>query len=106
MFDQRTRQRYRVDCFPMASQLINQMMDTLLPLLKTNRVLHHKLFQIDYLSTLSNKIIVSLLYHKTLDEQWEQAAKQLKTSLLQQGFDLQLIGRASKQKSVWIRICR
>ncbi|HDR1495678.1 TPA: tRNA (uridine(54)-C5)-methyltransferase TrmA [Pasteurella multocida] len=98
MFDQQTRQRYRVDCFPMASQLINQMMDTLLPLLKTNRVLHHKLFQIDYLSTLSNKIIVSLLYHKTLDEEWEQAAKQLKASLLQQGFDLQLIGRASKQK--------
>ncbi|EJS86438.1 tRNA (uracil-5-)-methyltransferase, partial [Pasteurella multocida subsp. multocida str. Anand1_buffalo] len=39
-----------------------------------------------------------MLYHKTLDEQWEQTAKQLKTSLLQQGFDLQLIGRASKQK--------
>ncbi|MGC6405970.1 tRNA (uridine(54)-C5)-methyltransferase TrmA [Bisgaard Taxon 45] len=98
MFDQQTRQRYRVDCFPMASRLINQMMSTLLPLLKTDKVLHHKLFQIDYLSTLSNKIIVSLLYHKPLDEQWGQAAKQLRVDLQQQGFDVQLIGRASKQK--------
>ncbi|MGC6358707.1 tRNA (uridine(54)-C5)-methyltransferase TrmA [Bisgaard Taxon 45] len=98
MFDQQTRQRYRVDSFPMASQLINQMMSRLLPLLKTDKVLHHKLFQIDYLSTLSNKIIVSLLYHKPLDAQWVQAAKQLRVDLQQQGFDVQLIGRASKQK--------
>ncbi|HDR1020911.1 TPA: tRNA (uridine(54)-C5)-methyltransferase TrmA [Pasteurella multocida] len=98
MFDQQTRQRYRVDTFPIASELINQMMTALLPLLKTARALHHKLFQIDYLSTLSNKIIVSLLYHKTLDEQWEEAAKQLKCTLEQQGFDVQIIGRASKQK--------
>lgn len=98
MFDPQTRQRYRVDNFPVASQLINQMMTALLPLLKTDTVLHHRLFQIDYLSTLSNKIIVSLLYHKTLDEQWEQAAKQLRIQLQQRGFDVQLIGRASKQK--------
>ncbi|XWY21059.1 tRNA (uridine(54)-C5)-methyltransferase TrmA [Bisgaard Taxon 45] len=98
MFDQQTRQRYRVDSFPIASQLINQMMSRLLPLLKTDKVLHHKLFQIDYLSTLSNQIIVSLLYHKPLDAQWVQAAKQLRVDLQQQGFDVQLIGRASKQK--------
>ncbi|MGC6247844.1 tRNA (uridine(54)-C5)-methyltransferase TrmA [Bisgaard Taxon 45] len=98
MFDQQTRQRYRVDSFPIASQLINQMMSRLLPFLKTDKVLHHKLFQIDYLSTLSNQIIVSLLYHKPLDTQWVQAAKQLRVDLQQQGFDVQLIGRASKQK--------
>ncbi len=98
MFDQKTRQRYRVDSFPIASQLINQMMSTLLPLLKKENVLHHRLFQIDYLSTLSNKLIVSLLYHKELDEQWEQAAQQLKKQLQALGFDVQIIGRASKQK--------
>lgn len=55
MFDQSTLQRYRVDEFPIASELINRMMKTLLPLLKMQEVLHKKLFQIDYLSTLSNK---------------------------------------------------
>ena len=57
MFDQSTLQRYRVDEFPIASELINRMMKTLLPLLKNAESIHKKLFQIDYLSTLSNKII-------------------------------------------------
>lgn len=98
MFDQSTLQRYRVDEFPIASELINRMMKALLPLLKTQEVLHKKLFQIDYLSTLSNKIIVSLLYHKQLTEEWQNAATRLKEELQQLGFDVQLIGRASKQK--------
>ena len=98
MFDQSTLQRYRVDEFPIASELINHMMKALLPLLKTQEVLHKKLFQIDYLSTLSNKIIVSLLYHKQLTEEWQNAAENLKGKLQQLGFDVQLIGRASKQK--------
>ncbi|MFZ7236684.1 tRNA (uridine(54)-C5)-methyltransferase TrmA [Avibacterium gallinarum] len=98
MFDRQTRKPYRIDHFPIASQLINQMMQALLPLLKQQTILKHRLFQIDYLSTLSNKIIVSLLYHKVLDEQWQQAAVGLRQTLQQQGFDVQIIGRASKQK--------
>ncbi|WP_018356125.1 tRNA (uridine(54)-C5)-methyltransferase TrmA [Rodentibacter pneumotropicus] len=98
MFDQNTRKPYRVDQFPIASKLINQMMQTLLPLLKQQEILHKKLFQIDYLSTLSNQIIVSLLYHKPLTEGWQQAAEKLRGQLIELGFDVQLIGRASKQK--------
>lgn len=98
MFDPQHKQRYRVDHFPVACQLINQMMSAILPLLQQQRVLRHKLFQIDYLSTVSSKIIVSLLYHKPLNDEWLQHAQQLRQTLLQQGFDLQLIGRASKQK--------
>ena len=63
MFDQHSRQRYRVDDFPIANELINCMMKALLPLLKEQQVLKHKLFQVDYLSTLSGEILVSLLYH-------------------------------------------
>lgn len=98
MFDQQNHKPYRVDDFPIASLLINQMMKAILPLLKQRSVLFHKLFQIDYLSTLSGKIIVSLLYHKTLTSEWQIAAEQLKQQLQHQGFDLQLIGRANKQK--------
>ncbi|QLB13776.1 tRNA (uracil-5-)-methyltransferase [Bisgaardia hudsonensis] len=98
MFDKQTRQRYRVDQFPIASKLINQMMQAVLPLLKQQEILTKRLFQIDYLSTLSNKIIVSLLYHKTLNDEWQNAAQILRAQLVQQGFDVQIIGRASKQK--------
>ena len=98
MFDQQSKQRYRVDNFPIASELINRMMRALLPLLKQQMVLHHRLFQIDYLSTQSQQIIVSLLYHKTLDEVWQTAAQTLRSQLQQQGFNMQIVGRASKQK--------
>ncbi|MCK3658002.1 tRNA (uridine(54)-C5)-methyltransferase TrmA [Pasteurellaceae bacterium Pebbles2] len=98
MFDQETKQRYRVDSFPIASELINRMMQTLLPLLKEQEILTRKLFQIDYLSTLSGEIIVSLLYHKQLNDEWQTAAKALKVRLENDGFSVQIIGRASKQK--------
>ena len=38
MFDQQSKQRYRVDNFPIASELINRMMTALLPLLKQQMV--------------------------------------------------------------------
>lgn len=98
MFNQHSRRRYRVDTFPIASELINRMMAALLPLLKEQEILSHKLFQIDYLSTLSNQIIVSLLYHKPLNEEWKQAAQALKVRLENQGFCVQIVGRANKQK--------
>ncbi|MBN6367240.1 MULTISPECIES: tRNA (uridine(54)-C5)-methyltransferase TrmA [Providencia] len=98
MFNKETKERIRIDQFPVASQLINDMMAALLPLIKQNELLRHKLFQIDYLSTLSNKLIVSLLYHKKLGEEWIDEAKALKAALVEQGFDVQLIGRASKTK--------
>ncbi|MGQ0286615.1 tRNA (uridine(54)-C5)-methyltransferase TrmA [Pasteurellaceae bacterium 22721_9_1] len=98
MFDQESKKRYRVDSFPIASQLINRMMQCLIPLLKEQDILCRKLFQIDYLSTLSDQIVVSLLYHKTLTEEWQQAAQALKVRLENLGFQVQLIGRATKQK--------
>lgn len=98
MFDPQTKRPYRVDQFPIATQLINRMMSALIALLKENTILRHKLFQIDYLSTLSNQIIISLLYHKTLNNEWEIQAQQLKQRLQEQGFHLHIIGRAKKQK--------
>lgn len=98
MFDQKTKQRYRVDEFPIASKLINQMMKALLDDIRSNDVLRNRLFQVDYLSSLSGQILVSMLYHKKLDDEWVEQAKQLKQRLIRQGFDVQIIGRATKQK--------
>lgn len=98
MFDPVNKQRYRVNDFPVASELINRMMKAILPLLKQREILHFRLFQIDYLSTLSGQIAVSLLYHKTLTDEWVEAAKWLRMALQQQGFNIQIIGRANKQK--------
>lgn len=98
MFDQQTKQRIRVDKFPAASELINALMPLLLSAIRPQPVLRRKLFQIDYLSTVSGEIVVSLLYHRPLDEEWQQQACELRDQLRAQGFNLQLIGRATKTK--------
>jgi len=98
IFDQQTRQRIRVDSFPAASQIINDLMPRLIEALRDNKVLRYKLFQLDYLSTMSNQIVVSMLYHRTLTDEWQHAAAELRNTLRAEGFDLQLIGRATRTK--------
>lgn len=100
MFDQKTKRRYRVDQLPIASRLINRMMSALMTEIAGHEQLTHKLFQVDYLSTLSDEIAVSLLYHKKLSDAWFEQAQALKARLEGRGFKIQLIGRANKQKIV------
>ena len=97
VFDSETKEKVRVDQFPSASQLINDVMAAIMIEIRGNKALRFKLFQIDYLSTLSGQITVSMLYHRQLDEEWKQEAQALKARLNEK-FDLQIIGRARKQK--------
>lgn len=98
MYAPATKEIIRVDQFPTASRLINRLMPMLLEGLRPHPVLRRKLFQIDYLSTQSGQICVSLLYHRKLESEWQQAAEALQADLRAKGFELQLIGRAHKQK--------
>ena len=99
IFDQQTKSRIRVDSFPAASELINQLMTAMIAGVRNNPILRHKLFQIDYLTTLSNQAVVSLLYHKKLDDEWCQQAEALRDALRAQNLNVHLIGRATKTKN-------
>ncbi|MFY8273779.1 tRNA (uridine(54)-C5)-methyltransferase TrmA [Pseudoalteromonas sp. SSDWG2] len=99
MFDQQTKEKVRVDTFDPGAELINELMTAMIEQLKDNEILRRKLFQIDYLTTLSGNALVSLLYHKQLDEQWLAEANALQNRL-QKTFNVELIGRARKQKHV------
>lgn len=92
------KKRIRVETYPAANELINQAMSALMTLLRHNLILRVKLFQIDYLSTLNGELLITLLYHRQLDEQWQQQAKQLKQSLAELNIHADIIGRATKQK--------
>jgi tRNA (uracil-5-)-methyltransferase len=100
MFDQATRERIRVDDFPAASAGINALMPELIDRLRGSDILRRKIFQVDFLSTLSGDMLVSLLYHRQLDEEWEAAVAVLRAELLECGFTVDFIGRARKQKLV------
>ena len=97
MFDKALDEKIRTEQFPAASLLINEMMSALMEELRPNPALRHKLFQVDFLSTLSGEILVSLLYHRQLDNDWVTEAKKLKERLSSR-FKVNLVGRARKQK--------
>jgi len=104
--------------FPNASEIISRVMNPLLEAIQKQEILSHKLFQIDFLSTTTNQLLITLLYHKPLDESWETAATTLhdnfskptnlesfndasnQTSIKSPIESLSIIGRARKQKIV------
>lgn len=102
MFDQQTKEKYRVDQFLPASELINQLMTELMSLLKPNEVLRRKLFQIDYLSTLSQEVVITLVYHKPLEQDWQDAMSSILQGLRQK-YQIDIIGRSRKQKIIMDR---
>jgi tRNA (uracil-5-)-methyltransferase len=60
-----------------------------------SKELSRKLFGIEFLATTSGECLVTMLYHRKLEETWEKAASRLETEL-----DISLIGRSRKQKVV------
>jgi tRNA (uracil-5-)-methyltransferase len=99
MFDKEKEQKIRTEQFLPASKLINEMMLALMEKLRPNQVLRHKLFQVDFLSTLSGEILVTLLYHRQLGPEWIDEAHKLKKELSSK-FQVNLIGRARKQQII------
>jgi tRNA (uracil-5-)-methyltransferase len=81
--------------FPIASKTITALMPLLRDQLQMNEELRRKLFQVEFLSTTSGDMLVSLLYHKRLDENWSIEATKLSDAL-----KIKIIGRARKQKFV------
>lgn len=79
--------------FPIASEGITQLMPVLLAEINQNEELKRRLFQIEYLNTLSGEMLVTLIYHRKIGEEWITAAKALKEKL-----GIHLIGRAKKMR--------
>lgn len=86
----------RIDEFPIADQAINQLMPKLLSALKANPLLSKRLFEVHFLCSLKGEMLVTIIYHRQLDADWEAAAKQLAID-----FNIKLIGRSRKQKFVF-----
>ena len=79
--------------FPIASEAIQAIFTPLKEALKASPELKRKLFQVEFLSTQSGQVLVTLIYHRQLDEKWEQAGQ-----LLSEQLNILLIGRSRGQK--------
>ena len=86
--------------FPTASVLINRLMPVIAELISGNTELTLKFFEINFLTTLSGEALITLLYHRKLDEAWIEAARNLLKQLRERFPDnvINIIGRALKQK--------
>ncbi len=81
--------------FPIASAAIQRCMQPLLAHINQHSVLRERLFQIEFLSTTTNELLVTLIYHKPLCDQWQAKAQALETFL-----QASIIGRSRKQRVV------
>lgn len=89
-----------ITAFPIADQRIQTVMPLLRDVLNTNHTLRHKLFQAEFLASLSGELLITLIYHRKLDSEWEAAAQLLETDLVSAAPTLSIIGRSRKQKLV------
>lgn len=81
--------------FPQAHESIEKVMQPLLNAINQVPLLAARLFQIEYLCTQTHQVLVTLIYHKNLSDEWEAEARKI-----QDQFSIDIIGRARKQKRV------
>ncbi|MDD2292423.1 MAG: tRNA (uridine(54)-C5)-methyltransferase TrmA [Aliarcobacter sp.] len=77
------------------SPQIQEIMPKLLDLLMSELTLSYKLFAVEFLGSSTNDMLVTLIYHKKLDEEWNELAKQIEKKL-----NIKIMGRSRKQKIV------
>ncbi|GLH35329.1 tRNA (uridine(54)-C5)-methyltransferase TrmA [Pseudomonas putida] len=84
-----------IDDFPIASERINALMPRLKAAWQASEELSNRLFQVEFLTTLAGDAMVTMCYHRPLDEAWEVAARQLAEEL-----GVSLIGRSKGKRLV------
>jgi tRNA (uracil-5-)-methyltransferase len=80
---------------PKVIKPIENIMWDLLKDLEKDDILKDKLFAIEFLGSNSGELLVTLIYHKKLNEIWEEKAKNL-----EEKYNILIIGRSKKQKIV------
>ena len=87
-----------IEQFLPGSALIQELMPALLEKLNAEPVLRQQLFQLEFLTSTKGEALITLIYHRTLDERWIEQAKQLKQQLSGYATQLDIVGRSRGQK--------
>lgn len=86
---------YKIVRFEPGSSYINAAMPVLLKQLNASKTLREKCFQVEFLSSTLGELLITLIYHKPLDDQWKKEAETLQPLL-----NCGIIGRSKKQKII------
>ena len=74
---------------------IQELMPKLLEEIQKDKALNFKIFAIEFLNSTTKDMLVTLIYHRKLDENWNKIALELSKK-----FNIKIIGRSRKQKVV------
>ncbi|NCB12922.1 MAG: tRNA (uridine(54)-C5)-methyltransferase TrmA, partial [Erysipelotrichia bacterium] len=85
----------KIDSCEMVSPHIKELMPKLISKLESDLELSYKLFAVEFLGSSTNDMLVTLIYHKKLEESWITKAKEIEQKL-----NIKIIGRSRKQKIV------
>ena len=83
---------------PKVIRPIGERMEPLLAAVNKSELLSRKLFAVEFLATTTGECLITMLYHRQLDESWQREARALEEQL-----NASIIGRARKQRLVLSR---
>ena len=89
------RNALEIDSCQIVSNKISQIMPKLLDIIKEDELLSFKIYACEFLTSTTNDLLVTLIYHKKLNEEWIEKAKVIEKEL-----NIKIIGRSRKQKEV------
>jgi tRNA/tmRNA/rRNA uracil-C5-methylase (TrmA/RlmC/RlmD family) len=96
MFDE-SRNACEITSFPRGTILMNELMTKLMIHIHNNNILQDKLFEVRFVTTLSNNAVIILLYRRpiNIDNEWKNAA-----TILSNMLNVKIVGRSRKVKII------
>jgi len=85
----------QIESCQIVSSHIQEIMPKLLALVSSDIELANRLFAVEFLGSTTNDLLVTLIYHKKLEESWNTKAKELEEKL-----NIKVMGRSRKQKLI------
>lgn len=90
----------KINSCEMVSHHIKELMPKLLDELQNDLELSFKLFAVEFLGSSTKDMLITLIYHKKLEESWIQKAKEIEKRL-----NIKIIGRSKKQRLILTNDC-
>jgi tRNA (uracil-5-)-methyltransferase len=86
---------FNINKCPKVINPIEKRMKPLLEKINSSEVLKHRLFAVEFLATTTDESLITMIYHRKLEENWSVEAKALETLL-----SAKIMGRSRKQKVI------
>ena len=92
-----------VDSFPMGSDAMRAAMPSVRSLVERDDAnLSRRLFQVEFLTATSGDVVVTMCYHRKLDEEWVKAAEGMREEMnrMHPELNVSIVGRANRMRKV------